>query len=130
AVHPGLAGADDPAEAGGAELERPREALAELGARPRVRARPIEQALELGPGLGIGIVGDPALGACEEVAHRRLFYHFCLASASAKAVSYRPSAKGGAARMRRRNARLVAAGPAGPTSSIVVSARAWSRRAI
>jgi hypothetical protein len=102
AVHPALAAAEQAAQARGPELERPHEALGELGLRlGGASLRGLEQRRELGAGHGIGVVGNPGLDAGEEgcgcvhapifitnsAARARYFFALSLARASAKSVS-------------------------------------------
>ena len=58
-VHPVGTAAEHAAEAGGAELERAREAIGELGARGVIALR--DERAKLGLGVGAGIGGDPSL---------------------------------------------------------------------
>ncbi len=74
-VHPVGAGADLPAQAGGAELEPPVEGVGELrgrtgpgrGVRPGLGGHLAEEVLELGAGVRVGVLGGPGAGAFEQL---------------------------------------------------------------
>ena len=67
AVHPHRAGAEGAAQPGGAELQRPGEALGQVGSDAGVARRQLHQLVQLGAGDRVGVVGGPRPGRLQQV---------------------------------------------------------------
>src|SRR5215204_2923748 len=67
-VHPVRAGAQRPPQTGRAELEPATKPVTQVGERrPVALVGPFQQPGKFGPGVGIGVVGEPAAGIGEDV---------------------------------------------------------------
>jgi hypothetical protein len=74
AVHPREAGLRASAEARGAELQGPGEAVGQVMPRPLVAGLDaVEQVPQLRAGLGVGILGEKVVGEGHGIGHRRPF---------------------------------------------------------